>query len=56
MNIADYILIFLIFTAVAAALAYIIRKKKSGACTGCGGNCSSCGKIHGLNETNINKK
>ncbi|MBQ9898956.1 MAG: FeoB-associated Cys-rich membrane protein [Ruminococcus sp.] len=40
MNAADIVLVIVIGAALAAAVTYLVRRKKSG--TGCCGDCSRC--------------
>lgn len=47
MNIADYVLLLLIFVGIVLAVTAIYKQKKSGkciGCSGCSGSCASCNK------------
>ncbi|MGN1169859.1 MAG: FeoB-associated Cys-rich membrane protein [Acutalibacteraceae bacterium] len=43
MKFADFVILGRILFALAAALCYIIKKRKNG-CSSCCGNCSGCNK------------
>jgi ferredoxin len=42
MNLFDYILVAVVAVCVYLAVRYIIKRKKSGKCVGCG-ECDKCG-------------
>lgn len=43
MTVADIILLSVIAVCVILAVIYIIKRRKSGKCIGCSGDCSQCG-------------
>ena len=48
MNIQSIIIILIIAAAVIAAAVYMVKNKNK--CSGCGGNCSSCGGCKNKNK------
>lgn len=44
MTIADYGLLALVAAALFLAVRHIVRRKKSGKCVGCSGDCGCCKK------------
>ena len=43
MRVRDYVLLGIICVCVVVVLVVLYKKKKSGRCIGCGGDCSECG-------------
>lgn len=42
MKLIDCIILGIVLTAVIIAVRYMYKKKKSGKCIGCSGDCSHC--------------
>ncbi len=50
MNPVDIVIIAIVALGVGAAVFFAVRRKKRGACCGCGGDCETCKTVLARSE------